>query len=87
MRPKNWPEIRWKVLERDNWTCQKCGLKIDGPIAHVHHINGTEDNKLESLMSFCWICHPAEMGEDFWIWLKEAPNPWNEIILKLRENK
>lgn len=53
---------RPKVLERDNYTCQRCGLKqeeIDREL-DVHHIipyklGGTND--LSNLISLCRSCH------------------------------
>ena len=56
-----------KALEKDNWTCQKCGkdLKIYRPL--VHHKDETGifnvkkktkvNNKLDNLISLCVGCH------------------------------
>jgi len=50
------------ALERDNYTCQKCGEK-DIPKLTVHHIDGngrkhkTPNNKLSNLQTLCRTCH------------------------------
>ena len=39
--PKEWNEIRKKILERDNYTCQKCGIKSKQEffiLMESHHI-------------------------------------------------
>jgi len=54
-------EIRKKVLERDNFTCQKCGFQ-DKTMQNIeiHHIKpkifGSDDN-LDNLITLCSICH------------------------------
>ncbi len=54
-------EVRKKVLERDNFTCQKCGFQ-DKTIQNIeiHHIKpkifGSDDN-LDNLITLCSICH------------------------------
>ena len=43
----------WKVLERDNFTCQRCG---DSPVYFVHHKDpGNHDAELQITM--CVRCH------------------------------
>lgn len=53
------PELRWLVLERDNWTCQICGN--EGPL-HCHHIDPVISNPIESAdmdncITLCVECH------------------------------
>ena len=53
------PALRKLVLERDNWTCQKCD-SID--ILHCHHYEGIEINPVESAdmdncITLCKKCH------------------------------
>ena len=53
-------ELRQMVLERDNWTCQKCGkTKTE---LHCHHIEGIRWEPIESAdidkcITFCKSCH------------------------------
>ena len=53
------PELRKLVLERDNWTCIKCGSKSN---LHCHHIEGIRWEPLESAdidkcITVCESCH------------------------------
>ena len=59
------PELRKLVLERDNWTCQKCGRNKDKDInliLHCHHIDPVKNNPIESAdmdncVTLCKECH------------------------------
>ena len=59
------PELRKLVLERDNWTCQKCGKSKDEDInlvLHCHHIDPVKNNPIESAdmdncVTLCKECH------------------------------
>lgn len=54
------PSLRKLVLERDNWTCQKCsGVDIE---LHCHHIDPVINNPIESAdvdncITLCKTCH------------------------------
>ncbi len=46
--------IRFKVLERDEFKCQRCGYAF----LEVHHIDGNrENNDLNNLITLCRKCH------------------------------
>jgi len=52
-------ELRWMVLERDNYTCQICGSTHN---LHCHHYEGIWQNQLESAdidncVTLCKSCH------------------------------
>ncbi len=56
------PELRKLVLKRDNYTCQKCGKNIEDVELHCHHIEGVEQNPIESAdidncIILCKYCH------------------------------
>lgn len=52
---KKYGENAFVVLERDNYTCQKCGSKDD---IHIHHIDwNKENNELGNLILLCNSCH------------------------------
>ena len=67
-RSKMTPAFREKIKQRDNYTCQKCGLSIyDEPhlLLEVDHIipiskggMSTEDN----LITLCWQCNRLKGG-------------------------
>jgi len=74
-RGPHWSRIRRRVYERDEYTCQRCGVKCisrgdyDGTngerIIQAHHINGyesPEDNDLSELVTLCASCHGAVEG-------------------------
>ena len=74
-RGSNWARIRREVYERDDYTCQRCGVKCvsrdnyDGTngerIIQAHHIGGYEspkDNKLAELVTLCASCHGEVEG-------------------------
>lgn len=65
-----WNEARRKTLERDDYTCQECGMTQDehkekyGYSLEAHHIipfrtfdDSEEANKLENLVTVCTQCH------------------------------
>jgi 5-methylcytosine-specific restriction endonuclease McrA len=60
------PQLRKLVLERDNWTCQKCSSDKD---LHCHHYEGIEINPVESAdidncITLCKKCHNAVHKQD-----------------------
>jgi DNA-directed RNA polymerase subunit RPC12/RpoP len=78
--PFNWNEIRAKIYQRDNWTCQDCGCKCHtkGQI-QCHHIDYNTENNLEiNLITLCNRCHAitSVTNKDFFIWYYE-----NKILL------
>lgn len=69
-RGEDWDEIRLKVYERDEYTCQRCGVDCisrrdyngenGDRIIQAHHIDpyeSPEDNNLDNLVTLCSSCH------------------------------
>lgn len=59
-----WTEIRRVVLNRDGGKCRRCGKKVSGGTAHVHHRSKFRDckrkrqaNRLDNLITLCTKCH------------------------------
>lgn len=62
----DWDNVRMIVYERDNYTCQKCGISMNESIKkfkqplHVHHIIPflkSFDNSMSNLIALCPRCH------------------------------
>jgi 5-methylcytosine-specific restriction endonuclease McrA len=56
------PLLRQLVLERDNWTCQRCEATTETVQLHVHHIIPYAQNKMQandpdSCITLCKKCH------------------------------
>lgn len=63
-----------KVYERDNWTCQECGMTQEQHIIifnrqlTIHHIDGNgvyskkQNNDIENLITLCLRCHGKKHG-------------------------
>lgn len=59
---KDWDMISKQYRVKHDYTCEKCGLKIDDEYdrmyMHVHHINGDKlNNKENNLKCLCLYCH------------------------------
>ena len=52
--PDDWDNLRRYIYERDDYTCQKCGV-IDVEL-HAHHINGRSHHP-SNLVTLCRNCH------------------------------
>lgn len=68
-RGKRWDAIKQIVKERDNYTCQYCGITEEKYIAEtgqplqVHHIElyrTSKNNNIENLKTACGCCHTKE---------------------------
>jgi len=58
--PKNWPQIRRRVLQRDWNLCYLCG----GSASEVDHIKAGDDHTLENLAAICTPCHRRKSGRE-----------------------
>jgi len=64
----SWTDLARRTKERDNWTCQKCGVKkgrTESAQLHAHHIKakkyGGKDD-IDNLITICHSCHEEEHG-------------------------
>ena len=55
-----WKNVRWQIMERDEFTCVRCGSSHN---LHVHHIkrkgNGGGES-FDNLITLCRSCHSQE---------------------------
>jgi len=70
--PGDWTStLRRSIRERDDYTCQECGIRQDeaGHILHCHHIDYDKKNcNPINLITLCRSCHMKTNGNrDYWI--------------------
>lgn len=59
-----WQKKKYEILERDNYTCQKCGAKSNLNVHHKSYSPNTLawDYPNENLITLCDRCHSFEHG-------------------------
>ncbi len=72
----DWEIVRKIIYERDNWTCQICGIKCRGDgkdKIQCHHINDNSlDNDSYNLITLCASCHMRLH--------KSVSDKWRELV-------
>jgi len=80
-----WGEVRLRVLQRDDYTCQKCGKQNlqynDQKVDHIVPVSMGGDNfDMKNLQTLCHECHVAKTRRDM-----ERLDEANLIPLLLRD--
>lgn len=82
--PPYWDELRSYVLNRDDYTCQKCGVRLPGSNLALHHIKPKEiggSDSAKNLTTLCKACHrdtkPIMSDEDEGNWDSTGPKERN----------
>lgn len=54
-----WRVTRQKVLERDDYQCQRCKIAVTEETAHIDHIKSGKlgGNEMRNLRTLCRKCH------------------------------
>jgi len=66
----NWYQLRWVVLNRDNFTCQYCGRKAPDVMLQVDHKVSRADggsDELNNLVTACIACNIGKGQESLGI--------------------
>jgi 5-methylcytosine-specific restriction endonuclease McrA len=61
--PRIYKRLMKKVLERDQWKCQKCGSLENLQLHHRIKRSKQGNDALENLVTLCAYCHMAEHGQ------------------------
>ena len=61
--PRIYKRLMKKVLERDNWQCQRCGSLENLQIHHKIKRSQQGNDALENLVTLCAYCHMKEHGQ------------------------
>jgi len=65
--PKFNKQLKEAIRERDNGTCQLCGIKENGKRLSVHHIHYDKENCKPDLISLCNACNSkVNYNRDYW---------------------
>lgn len=55
-----WHKVRTIILERDNYTCIKCGNTTNLHVHHLTYANHLDElNHLDNLVTLCKLCHKS----------------------------
>lgn len=60
--PRIYKRLMKKVLDRDNWRCQKCGSLENLQVHHKIKRSQLGNDALQNLVTLCPHCHMAEHG-------------------------
>jgi 5-methylcytosine-specific restriction endonuclease McrA len=69
LKTDHWHQLRRFVLERDRYTCQRCGAS--NRVLHVHHLvyRGWYNELASDLVTLCALCHAIEHARGVRLWV------------------
>jgi len=84
-RSKRWRALRWEILRRDGFQCQKCGARTRLEIDHIESIKDAPALSFEgaNLQTLCKECHSSKTREETHGALSPAREAWRELILSM----
>ena len=83
-----WDRVRRRVLERDGWRCQQCGLAGRLEVDHLVALEddpGQDPYALAGLQTLCRLCHIAKTSRENRA-RRPTPPPvarWREMVEEL----
>ena len=57
--PTSYESLRQKVLRRDGWRCQLCGIMSNLEIHHKQFRSRSGHDSEENLITLCALCHAS----------------------------
>ncbi len=75
-----WEGIKKKVIERDDFRCQRCGIKVNLDEARIHHTSYYDYYNSNFLITLCIFCHHHKhksFSEKISLWLANKDFPQN----------
>lgn len=70
-RGRQWHNIRKKILERDDYTCQRCG-EFGKEVDHIVPWRVSKDNSEDNLQVLCKSCNSKKMHEEVKLYGRDA---------------
>ena len=55
--PEDYRQLKFKILERDGWKCQRCGRRDQLQIHHIVHRSQSGADCDDNLVTLCNKCH------------------------------
>ena len=81
-RGRLWEGVRRAVLERDGFSCRRCGRTGRMEVDHIMPLHIAIDNSMENLQTLCLKCHwkktDGEMG-----WDRKESRRWRAYLVSL----
>ena len=79
IRKRIYRRLMKRVLERDQWRCQKCGSLENLQVHHKIKRSQMGTHSLDNLVTLCAYCHMGEHGQLFYsvpaVRVCSKPNP------------
>jgi 5-methylcytosine-specific restriction endonuclease McrA len=57
LKLEEYDQLRTRVLQRDGWKCQCCGISKDLHIHHLVHRSQLGSDESDNLITLCAGCH------------------------------
>lgn len=62
------PKVRWKVMQRDNFKCVKCGRGVNDvdclQVDHILPVTKNGNNDEDNLQTLCWSCNVGKFNRE-----------------------
>jgi hypothetical protein len=56
-KPGRLQELRWQILQRDGWHCQRCGGMTNLEVHHLQFKSHQGEDTEQNLVTLCSACH------------------------------